>query len=194
MARQLRSRTIINKQRSALPTNDPGQANTTSEFASRSTSSYQHSRDGDGEDSIDNVGDQDTLTNSTGGQDYFEGLPNARKLSPEDSVPAASPKSGRGKAKKQRKPTTGSTQKVTVPKRDIDTWKYKNGLCTKLTPIHNIEDIIGHMVSNSIAGLREVLDYLGGHILRVATLCSGTESPILFLRELSTGTDFPKVL
>jgi hypothetical protein len=32
-------------------------------------------------------------------------------------------------------------------------------------------------------GLKEVLDLLGNRPLNIATMCSGTEAPILFLRE-----------
>jgi len=49
-----------------------------------------------------------------------------------------------------------------------------------LPPISDIPDIFGDLVGN-VPEIKEVADHLLGRKLRVATMCSGTESPLLAL-------------
>ena len=84
-------------------------------------------------------------------------------------------------------------RKTVVSKRDVETWKYKYGLCEDLPPLDNIRDIVHDMVKRLFDPFRLLQARLDGHTLQVATLCSGTESPILFLTELVAGTYSPKV-
>ena len=56
------------------------------------------------------------------------------------------------------------------------------GLDLRLPPLHDLDDIFQDITDNAITfGFGEVLKHLNGSPLRVATMCSGTESPILAL-------------
>lgn len=55
-------------------------------------------------------------------------------------------------------------------------------LAHDLPPLHRLEDIFAHMASRALKlGFAAVLFHLGGRPLRVATMCSGTEAPLLAL-------------
>lgn len=56
-----------------------------------------------------------------------------------------------------------------------------NLLNLSLPPMHKLEDIFSHIVERNAKKLSKVMSNLG-RPLRVATMCSGTESPILALR------------
>lgn len=57
-----------------------------------------------------------------------------------------------------------------------------------LPPMHKLEEIFQDLASNaSRLGLRNVLDILGDRPLKVATVCSGTESPLLALEMIEKG-------
>ena len=61
-----------------------------------------------------------------------------------------------------------------------DSYTYKNGMSRKLPPMHDIYDIYKDIAANLLkGGLGEVLHKSHGRPLRVGTMCSGTESPIL---------------
>ncbi|CAG8396624.1 unnamed protein product [Penicillium salamii] len=68
-------------------------------------------------------------------------------------------------------------------------------LARDLPPLHVLEDIFADMVSNAMRlGLKDVLLQLGHRSLRVATVCSGTEAPLLALEMVQKGKseiDFP---
>ena len=100
------------------------------------------------------------------------------------STHAASSSKKQKVPKKQRTP---KEQKAVVARRDVETWKYRSGLEGNLPPLSNIHDIVDDMVDKFLAPLQGLLQHLNGHTLQVATLCSGTESPILFLTELAAG-------
>jgi hypothetical protein len=51
-----------------------------------------------------------------------------------------------------------------------------------LPPLHDITEIFADLTSKAIeGGFSKALDHLGNRPLRVATMCSGTESPLLAL-------------
>ncbi|PKY01331.1 hypothetical protein P168DRAFT_306515 [Aspergillus campestris IBT 28561] len=53
-------------------------------------------------------------------------------------------------------------------------------LATNLSPLYKLDDIYQDITSKALVlGLGAVLKHLGGRALRVATMCSGTESPLL---------------
>ncbi|MCJ1434818.1 hypothetical protein MMC27_004188 [Xylographa pallens] len=53
----------------------------------------------------------------------------------------------------------------------------------ELRPMHDIAEIFAGLTGKALAtGLSDALKHLGSHRLKVATMCSGTESPILALR------------
>ncbi|OMP81469.1 DNA repair protein rad5 [Diplodia seriata] len=56
------------------------------------------------------------------------------------------------------------------------------GLDTKLPPLSNIEDIFKDITQRAMEnGFGKTLEAINGHELRIATMCSGTESPVLAL-------------
>jgi hypothetical protein len=64
--------------------------------------------------------------------------------------------------------------------------KQGKGIDLNLPPLNNIHDITLDMASRAIElGLGDVLRKLAGVRINVATMCSGTESPLLFLELLS---------
>ncbi|EPS29387.1 hypothetical protein PDE_04336 [Penicillium oxalicum 114-2] len=58
-------------------------------------------------------------------------------------------------------------------------------LALKLPPMHTLEDIFEDIASKAMSlGFADVLKHLNGRPLRIATVCSGTESPILAMEML----------
>lgn len=58
----------------------------------------------------------------------------------------------------------------------------KNGLAGDLPPLHDLDEIYQQItLTATMQGLNSFVECLGGRALRVATMCSGTESPILAL-------------
>jgi hypothetical protein len=61
-------------------------------------------------------------------------------------------------------------------------------LARNLPPMHKLKDIFHDLAENAIKqGLAAVLNHLAGRPLRVATMCSGTESPLLALEMIQNG-------
>lgn len=59
------------------------------------------------------------------------------------------------------------------------------GLKLSLPPINNISAMFRDMVSKCVGDLSEAADVLKDRLLRVGTMCSGTESPILAFQQIS---------
>ena len=90
-------------------------------------------------------------------------------------------RNGAAKSKPARK--AGIVQEVN---RNSDSWTYKLGIDTSLPPLHDIEDIFYDLTSKGRRiGLEKALAHLAGRKLKVATMCSGTESPLLALDLIS---------
>lgn len=71
-----------------------------------------------------------------------------------------------------------------VVMRDKDR-EYKSGIDESLPPISDISEIFAEMTNTALDhGLLNAINHLEGKALRVATVCSGTESPILALTEI----------
>lgn len=69
-----------------------------------------------------------------------------------------------------------------------DTFQYKVGIDRALPPISNNTEIFSDMMGNALDnGLLDALQHLGNGKIRVATMCSGTESPILAAHLFSEG-------
>lgn len=90
-----------------------------------------------------------------------------------------------------------------------ESYAYKNGLAQDYRPISKIEDIFADMTDKALTKMNkegkgqkgkeqvrldkddrtfaDFLEHLNGRKLRVATMCSGTESPILALNLVSEG-------
>lgn len=65
----------------------------------------------------------------------------------------------------------------------------KRYLDMSLPPMHKLEDIFRDLAAKAmVLGFADVLHRLGGRPLRVATVCSGTESPLLGLEMIEKGT------
>lgn len=57
-----------------------------------------------------------------------------------------------------------------------------------LPPIYSLEEIFEDLIARALRlGFAKVLKQLGGRPLRVATVCSGTESPLLALEMVQKG-------
>lgn len=69
----------------------------------------------------------------------------------------------------------------------------KNGLAGDLPPIHDLKKIFEQITLHAVQkdGFKEFLNTLNGRELRVATVCSGTESPILALEMVVSGEFTP---
>ena len=64
--------------------------------------------------------------------------------------------------------------------------KQGKGLDLNLPPLNNMHDIAADMATKALElGFSEVLKKLAGRPINVATMCSGTESPLLFLQLFS---------
>jgi hypothetical protein len=62
------------------------------------------------------------------------------------------------------------------------------GINLGLPPLSNIEECMADMTARAVdLGLCKALSSLGGRPLKVATMCSGTESPLIALDEISRG-------
>lgn len=61
---------------------------------------------------------------------------------------------------------------------------------SQLAPLSDLEEIFGDLTDKALhKGLKHATDRLGSRPLNVATLCSGTEAPILALQLIGTGKD-----
>ena len=85
---------------------------------------------------------------------------------------------------------SGNTNNTTpkLPGDPIANWSFPQGTNKDLRPIHEIEDIFEDMAIRARElGLENALESLEGREIRVATMCSGTESPLLALGLIFTG-------
>ncbi|KAF2631544.1 hypothetical protein BU25DRAFT_384913 [Macroventuria anomochaeta] len=68
--------------------------------------------------------------------------------------------------------------------------KQGKGIDLSLPPLNDIHDITADMASRAVGlGLCDAIRKLEGRPINVATMCSGTESPLLFLQMLSEALD-----
>ena len=67
-------------------------------------------------------------------------------------------------------------------------WNWKSGIDQSKEPLHDISDIFADMTQKAVdVGFKDVIRYLGKQKLKVATMCSGTESPLLALGMIRDG-------
>jgi hypothetical protein len=72
--------------------------------------------------------------------------------------------------------------KLKTAARNHDAWQYKGGIDETLPPMHDLGEIFEDIAKNSVKhGLQEAVGHLASKKLRIATMCSGTESPVLAL-------------
>jgi site-specific DNA-cytosine methylase len=94
--------------------------------------------------------------------------------------------------KEEEEATTALTSKPTRPKPKSRAKKKPSdaqngkGIDFNLPPIDNIEDSFMDMTAKALElGLDDALDTLNGRQINVATMCSGTESPLLAIKQIS---------
>lgn len=64
----------------------------------------------------------------------------------------------------------------------------RNEIAPDLPPLHDIEEIFEVAVKKAFEqGLEDPIQYFEGRSIRAATMCSGTESPLLALKLISKG-------
>lgn len=88
---------------------------------------------------------------------------------------------------------TGKTVKPNV----IGAWKFKPGIDANLPPISDVREIFEDITQKAVnmAQFSAFIERLGARPLNVATMCSGTESPLLALRLIRDGQyQTPKVV
>ena len=64
------------------------------------------------------------------------------------------------------------------------------GLDTSLPPLYQIDDIFADITKKAVKlDLEKVLEHLGNRPLRIATMCSGTESPLLAVQKIQASLE-----
>lgn len=100
------------------------------------------------------------------------------------------------RTKPAAKPSTSKTGTKAMKNLSTRGASSLKGLAMGLPPLSNISDIFGDMTKKALGlGFNDAVEHLGSRPLRVATMCSGTESPLLALemirdalKDLSPGT------
>jgi hypothetical protein len=70
--------------------------------------------------------------------------------------------------------------------KNTDKFDYRLGYRDDLAPLSTVEDWFRDLTAKiKKLGFDKVVHHLNGRALKVATMCSGTESPILALRQIS---------
>lgn len=73
-------------------------------------------------------------------------------------------------------------------KKTGESTRAKRGVDLTLPPLSSIEACISHMAEKAVElGLLASIDHLKGRPIRIATMCSGTEAPLLALDLISKG-------
>jgi hypothetical protein len=76
-----------------------------------------------------------------------------------------------------------------IYRRYVDSLKSRPAIDRSLSPLHNIKEIFDDIAEKADSlGFGNVLSHLGSRKLRVATMCSGTESPLLALKMFGDST------
>jgi hypothetical protein len=83
---------------------------------------------------------------------------------------------------------TSTRKKIANDYQKTNKYTYRVGIDENLQPLCKIEEIFVDMTARACKlGFKKVVNHLKNRKLRVATMCSGTESPILALRLVSDG-------
>lgn len=101
-----------------------------------------------------------------------------RKVSPHNTTNPSNARTGNPKVSTNS--VTGKAGKTNA----IGGWKVKHGIDANLPPLHDIREIFEDMTQKALEtpSFTCFLKHLRGRELKVATMCSGTESPLLALR------------
>ena len=104
-----------------------------------------------------------------------------------DSIPRVAPKRNPAQrirtVKAQSEEEAAAAMNGVAPDvRNVDSFTYKCGIDLSLPPLHRLEDIFDDMAEKAMKlDLENVVKHLQGRKLKVITVCSGTESPLLAL-------------
>lgn len=84
---------------------------------------------------------------------------------------------------KLTEPTKKSNRVLNRPEKKTQSVRKPKGLDQNLAPLHDIKEIFLHLTERALElGLEKAIQHLGSRRLRVATMCSGTESPLLSMK------------
>lgn len=111
-----------------------------------------------------------------------------REISPEEieEIPVASTSDANSDGSQVKKPNRSSNIPE-VQRAQVD--EKNRYLALNLPPMYTLEEIYSDFAAKAMSlGFGEVLKHIGDRPLRVATVCSGTESPIMAMELLQTGT------
>ncbi|KAI9683648.1 MAG: hypothetical protein M1829_004953 [Trizodia sp. TS-e1964] len=135
---------------------------------------------------------EDESQHSAAGEMSSTNKPSDRSNTPESdddieviAIKAKRAPLARGKRTQQSRLSFGgnfASAKHDAEPMNVDRFKYKPGLKEDLPPLHDIEEIFEDMVHKGLkTGLKKAIDHLNSRKLKIATMCSGTESPVLAL-------------
>ncbi|TGO73448.1 hypothetical protein BELL_0360g00050 [Botrytis elliptica] len=99
----------------------------------------------------------------------------------DDQAPCLSDEENKGKKSKAPKTRTNENKRW-------GTLSYAEGTNSSLPPLTTAAEFLEGLLDKLLSGgFKKVIEHLNGRPLRVATACSGTEAPILFLKSFSEG-------
>ncbi|KAK8236798.1 hypothetical protein HDK77DRAFT_484154 [Phyllosticta capitalensis] len=137
-------------------------------------------------DTENNSSEDNDTQNATSEDDNTEGREGVSEIEERATKKPA-------RARKSRAPSTRTPSTRTPTTRTPTTrapGESRRGLDPNLPPLSNIQDIFTDLTNNALGqGLNEALQELAGTKLRVATMCSGTESPLLALQLISNSLE-----
>lgn len=132
----------------------------------------------------DNEDDEDELWDATDSEGESEGDIDEPEAHFESSSDNAADIEDDGSIDLEPEPTSAPRRKSQLHATSAP--KQGKGIDFSLPPLDNIKDIITDLASKGLKlGLRSALRRLRGRVINVATMCSGTESPLLFLQMLN---------
>lgn len=134
--------------------------------------------------SVASAEESEALANTSEGEDGNTDHDVADIKEDSESDDRAMPAAKRRKVVSQDKP-----QLVKSGKNTVGIWKFKPGIDESLPPLCDIGEIFDDITQKAItmSPFTYFLNRLGGRELNVATMCSGTESPLLALRLIADG-------
>ena len=166
------------------------------DLASSRTSSYTDpADDGDSlsstqsnEQGLSSSDDDETCHKEDG--ELVDPIPKRRKI--HTSIARGDTVAVGGKVNIRPKPVAKRAAGGKKETRNVDAWSYKGGITEDLPPMSDINEIFDDLTANAARhGLREVVKSLESYKVKVATMCSGTESPILALGLISESEWIP---
>jgi len=73
-----------------------------------------------------------------------------------------------------------------------DNYKHRSGIRKDLDPLYTLDEIFEDMTTEILKhNFSQFLTHLNGRALNMATMCSGTESPVIALSQVGLGKSYP---